>query len=103
MDGRGYWHNKAFVERPWKSVKYEEVHLHGYETVSAARQFLVRYFNFYNRRRPHSALDEKTPDMAYFNQPPLAVAAQNPVEISFKKPKFCPTRWGHSYSTCCLE
>ena len=75
MDGKGCWRGNVFVERLWKSVKYEEVYLHGYETVSAARQSLTRYFDFYNRRRPHSALDDKTPDMAYFNQPPLAAAA----------------------------
>ena len=75
MDGKGCWRDNVFVERLWKSVKYEEVYLHGYDTVSATRQALTRYFDFYNRRRPHSALDDKTPDMAYFNQPPLAAAA----------------------------
>ena len=77
MDGKGCWRDNVFVERLWKSVKYEEVYLHGYDTVSAARQSLARYFDFYNRRRPHSALDDKTPDMAYFNltKPPLAAAA----------------------------
>jgi putative transposase len=77
MDGKGCWHDNIFVGRLWKSVKYEEVYLHGYETVSAARQALNRYFDFYNRRRPHSTLDGKTPDMAYFNltKPPLAAAA----------------------------
>ena len=77
MDGKGCWRDNVFVERLWKSVKYEEVYLHGYETVSAARQAMSRYFDFYNRRRPHSTLDGKTPDMAYFNlsKPPLAAAA----------------------------
>ena len=77
MDGKGCWRDNVFVERLWKSVKYEEVYLHGYETVSAARQAMSRYFDFYNRRRPHSSLDGKTPDMAYFNlsEPPLAAAA----------------------------
>ena len=75
MDGKGCWRDNVFIERLWKSVKYEEVYLHGYETVTAARQALARYFDFYNRRRPHSAIDGKTPDMAYFNQPPLAAAA----------------------------
>ena len=67
MDGKGCWRDNVFVERLWKSVKYEEVYLHGYDTVTAARQALTRYFDFYNRRRPHSTLDGKTPDMAYFN------------------------------------
>jgi putative transposase len=77
MDGKGCWRDNVFVERLWKSVKYEEVYLHGYDTVSIARQALNRYFDFYNRRRPHSTLDGKTPDMAYFNlsKPPLAAAA----------------------------
>ena len=77
MDGKGCWRDNVFVERLWKSVKYEEVYLHGYETVSAARQALNRYFDFYNRCRPHSTLDGKTPDMTYFNlsHPPLAAAA----------------------------
>ena len=77
MDGKGCWRDNVFIERLWKSVKYEEVYLHGYETVSVARQALSKYFDFYNRRRPHSTLDGKTPDMAYFNfsNPPLAAAA----------------------------
>ena len=77
MDGKGCWRDNVFVERLWKSVKYEEVYLHGYDTVSVARQALNRYFDFYNRRRPHSTLDGNTPDTAYFNlsKPPLAAAA----------------------------
>ena len=77
MDGKGCWRDNVFVERLWKSVKYEEVYLHGYDTVSMARQALSRYFDFYNRRRPHSTLDGETPNTAYFNlsQPPLAAAA----------------------------
>ena len=76
MDGKGCWRDNVFVERLWKSVKYEEVYLHGYDSVSVARQALNRYFDFYNRRRPHSTLDGKTPDTAYFSlsQPPLAAA-----------------------------
>ena len=75
MDGKGCWHDNVFVERLWKSVKYEEIYLHGYETVSEVRQALARYFDFYNRRRPHSTLDGQTPDTAYFNQQLLAAAA----------------------------
>lgn len=77
MDGKGCWRDNVFVERLWKSVKYEEVYLHGYDTVSVARQALTRYFDFYNRRRPHSTLDGMTPDTAYFHlrEPPLAAAA----------------------------
>ena len=77
MDGKGCWRDNVFVECLWKSVKYEEVYLHGYDTVSIARQALNRYFDFHNLRRPHSMLDGNTPDMAYFNlsKPPLAIAA----------------------------
>jgi putative transposase len=75
MDGKGRWRDNVFVERLWKSVKYEEVYLHAYETVSAARSGLARYFQFYNTRRPHSALDRRTPDAVYFESLPLAQAA----------------------------
>jgi putative transposase len=77
MDGKGCWRDNVFVERLWKSVKYEEVYLHGYDTVSIARRALSRYFDFYNCRRPHSTLDGMTPDTAYFTlrHPPLAAAA----------------------------
>lgn len=75
MDGKGCWRDNVFVERLWKSVKYEEIYLHGYETVTDAKQALTRYFDFYNRRRPHSTLDGKTPDTVYFNLSPLNAAA----------------------------
>ena len=75
MDGKGCWRDNVFVERLWKSVKYEEIYLHGYESVSEVRQALACYFDFYNRRRPHSTLDGKTPDTAYFNPSLLAAAA----------------------------
>jgi putative transposase len=66
MDGKGRWVDNVFVERLWKSVKYEHVYLHAYESVSEARQQLARYFSFYNTRRPHSSLGGLTPDTAYF-------------------------------------
>jgi len=65
MDGTGCWRDNVFVERLWKSIKYEEGYLHAYETVSAAQQGLERYLTFYNRQRPHRALDGKTPDQVY--------------------------------------
>ena len=64
-----------FVERLWRSVKYEEVYLKAYDNVSEARGSIGRYLDFYNRRRPHSSLDDKTPDQAYFNPLPLRLAA----------------------------
>ena len=75
MDGKGAWRDNVFVERLWRSVKYEEVYLHAYDSVSEARASIGRYLDFYNRRRPHSSLDDATPDQAYFNPLPLRVAA----------------------------
>jgi putative transposase len=76
MDGKGCWRDNVFVERLWKSIKYEEVYLHAYETVSAAKSGIGRYLDFYNSRRPHSALDGNTPDGFYFtNLPALKKAA----------------------------
>ena len=70
MDGKGCWRDNVFVERLWKSVKYEEVYLHAYDSVSEAKAGLSRYFNFYNTRRPHQSLDGQTPDEIYFNNLP---------------------------------
>jgi putative transposase len=64
MDGKGAWRDNVFVERLWRSVKYEEVYLRAYDTVSEARASIGRYLEFYNRRRPHSSLDGSTPDHA---------------------------------------
>ena len=75
MDGKGSWRDNVFVERLWKSVKYEEVYLHAYDSVAKARQGLQRYFSFYNQRRPHRALDGRTPDMVYFAALPQPQAA----------------------------
>ena len=75
MDGKGAWRDNVFVERLWRSVKYEEVYLHAYETVSMARAGLKRNFRLYNSRRPHSGLDQKTPDQVYFKMSPLPMAA----------------------------
>ena len=76
MDGRGSWRDNVFVERLWWSIKYEEVYLRAYDTVSDARASIGRYLVFYNGRRPLSSLDRKTPDAAYFNAPmPIPAAA----------------------------
>jgi putative transposase len=75
MDGKGCWRDNVFVERLWKSVKYEHVYLHAYETVSEARAKISSYLDFYNSRRPHSSLDRRTPDDAYFTSQPLKLAA----------------------------
>ena len=75
MDGKGCWRDNVFVERLWKSIKYEEVYLHAYESVSEAKAGIARYVAFYNTRRPHRALDGETPNAVYFQSLPLAVAA----------------------------
>jgi putative transposase len=75
MDGKGAWRDNVFVERLWRSVKYEEVYLKAYDNVPQARASLGRYIDFYNAKRPHSSLDARTPDQAYFNREPLARAA----------------------------
>ena len=75
MDGRGAWRDNVFVERLWRSVKYEEVYLHAYDSVSAARTGIDRYFQFYNGRRPHASLAGQTPDHVYFQQRPQPQAA----------------------------
>jgi putative transposase len=75
MDGRGSWRDNVFVERLWRSVKYEEVYLRAYDSVGDARASLRRYLAFYNAIRPHSSLDARTPDNAYFNPLPHLVAA----------------------------
>lgn len=67
MDGKGAWRDNVFVERLWKTVKYEHVYLHAYESVREARSKISKYFNFYNHRRPHSRLDRLPPDRVYFN------------------------------------
>jgi putative transposase len=75
MDGKGAWRDNVFVERLWRSVKYEEVYLRAYDSVSEARTSIGRYLDFYNGRRPHSSLDRRTPDQAYFTPLPIRTAA----------------------------
>ena len=75
MDGKGAWRDNVFVERLWRSLKYEEVYLRAYDSVSEARTSIGRYLGFYNCRRPHSSLDAATPDQAFFNPLPLRMAA----------------------------
>ena len=74
-EGKGAWRDNVFVERLWKSIKYEEVYLRAYDNVGEARASIGRYLDFYNGRRPHQSLDDATPDQAYFNQPPFRLAA----------------------------
>ncbi len=66
MDGQGRWIDNVFIERLWRSVKYEEVYLKGYENLTEARRALAAYFALYNAQRPHQSLDYRTPDAVYF-------------------------------------
>jgi putative transposase len=78
MVGKGCWRDIVFVERLWRSVKYEEVYLHAYDSVPDAIAGIGKYFALNNTGRPHSALDRKTPDHVHFksfNPLPLALAA----------------------------
>jgi putative transposase len=70
MDGRGRWMDNVFIERLWKSVKYEDVYLKAYNSIAVARQELTKYFDRYNKRRRHQGLDDMTPDMVYWNTIP---------------------------------
>ncbi|PXW91107.1 integrase-like protein [Nitrosomonas sp. Nm84] len=79
MDGKDSWRDNVFVERLWKSVKYEEVYLHAYDSVCDAKQGLEKYFVFYNQNRPYTAFDDKTPNEFYFNNLP---AMQKTVQSS---------------------
>ncbi|OPL12555.1 MAG: integrase [delta proteobacterium MLS_D] len=65
MDGRGSWRDNVIIERLWKTVKYERVYLHAYDSVNEARKSIMEYLEWYNRCRPHSKLDKRTPDEAY--------------------------------------
>lgn len=75
MDGTGRWRDNVFVERLWRSLKYEEVYLHAYETVRDAQDGMVRYLTFYNQLRPHRALDGRTPDRVYWESVPARPTA----------------------------
>jgi putative transposase len=75
MDGKGRWIDNVFVERLWRSVKYESIYLHAYETPREVRVALARYFAFYNGHRPHQSLGYRTPDEIYFGTHELTGAA----------------------------
>ena len=75
MDGRGRWVDNVFVERLWRSLKYEEVYLHAYGSIAEANRSIGTYFDFYNRIRPHQGLERLTPDAAYFGAQTLKAAA----------------------------
>ena len=76
MDGQGAWRDNVFVERLWRSVKYERVYLRAYDSVSAARKDIAHYVDWYNDERPHSSLDDQTPTQVWLDSlMPLKEAA----------------------------
>ena len=76
MDGRGAWRDNVFVERLWRSVKYERVYLRAYDTVSHARADITEYIDWYNTKRQHTSIEDQTPDQAYWKRlPSLQIAA----------------------------
>jgi putative transposase len=75
MDGRGAWRDNVFVERLWRSVKYERVYLKAYDSVSAAKADIAHYLSWYNTQRPHSRVDRLTPDEQYLATLPQLMAA----------------------------
>ena len=76
MDGKGCWRGNVFFERLWRSVKYKEVYLYAYDSMSQAKAGLAKYFALYNTRRPHSSFDGIPPEQAYFgNLPTIRIAA----------------------------
>ena len=75
MDGKGRWVDNVFIERLWRSVKYEEVYLKAYQTMKEAKNCLNSYFTFYNQNRFHQNIDYQTPDVVYFGQPEVKLAA----------------------------
>jgi len=70
MDGRNRWMDNIFIERFWKTLKYQEVYLKAYESISHARKEITRFIDKYNTWRPHQGLNEKTPDEVYYETLP---------------------------------
>ncbi len=85
MDGKARWIDNVFVERLWRSVKYEDVYLRAYETLAALRAGLDKYFRFYNTRRPHTGLDRRTPRCGVLRTNGVEERGLNPMEISLKR------------------
>jgi putative transposase len=75
MDGKGRWIDNVFVERLWRTVKYDNIYLHAYATMRELKAGLARYFDFYNSLRPHQSLDDRTPDEVYFGIGDMKTAA----------------------------
>ena len=95
MDGKGAWRDNVFVERLWRSVKYEGVYLRAYDSVGEARQSIGQYLDFYNGRRTHSSLDGRTPDQAYVTPLPVRMAAYPRQRLHLSTRKICSDNRDH--------
>src|SRR4051794_7728753 len=95
MDGRGRWVDNVFIERLWRSLKYECVYLHAFETGSELRAGLLRWIGYYNTGRPHSTLGGRTPDEAYGTGMMERLAARRQPEPSLNRPPNCPSERDH--------
>jgi len=93
MDGKGRWADNVYIERFWRSLKYESLYLHSFETVSEARRMLGGYIEFYNQKRPHQSLNYKTPNLVYENYGKI-FPKQDKTLIDEKKPIFNYTKGG---------
>lgn len=82
MDGKGRWMDNVMIERLWRSLKYECVYLNAYETGSELREGIGRWINFYNERRPHSSLDDKTPHEAYWQEPRAGYSSRPTIQAA---------------------
>jgi transposase InsO family protein len=94
MDGKGCWRDNVFVERLWRSVKYEEVYLNAYASVPEARAGIGRYLAFYNAVRPHSALGGRTPD-SYTSTSRFSQRHDQPAAVHLSRPRACPDKPSH--------
>ena len=104
MDARGRWRDNIMVERLWRSLKYESVYLHAYESGSEARNGIGAWIEFYNRRRPHQALGERTP-MAVWREGVIGALADNAVDMTLRLDNAdalttCPQRQPQQQTTC---
>ena len=95
MDGQGRWLDNVFIERLWRSLKYECVYLHAFETGSELRAGLSRWIGYYNTQRPHSSLAGRTPDEAYGTVGIERLAASRQPEPSLSQPPSCPADGDH--------
>jgi len=100
MDGKGSCRDNVFIERLWRSIKYEDICLRAYDLTSPVRAGLKRYFNFHNSRRPHSSLDGQTLAQGYFNSLLQTTAAEpRKAQSTYRNGLDCSNNWRHAWRT----